>query len=88
VAKGLKNRIGEVISDDLDSLLEAREELVKSNSSYAQRQLEKSKKRLLNTKKVSMEEIEKVCKLQEELTKLEQMQEQEFEARQEISQPN
>ncbi|CAG8585941.1 42706_t:CDS:2 [Gigaspora margarita] len=72
----LKYRLDEIFRDNLENLLEAKEESVKSNNSYAQRQLEKSKKRLLDSKKVSVEEIEKVCEIQEELTVLELLQEQ------------
>ncbi|CAG8442302.1 18411_t:CDS:2 [Gigaspora rosea] len=80
----LKYRSDKNFRANLENLLEAKEEFVKSNNSYVQRQLEKSKKRLLDSKKVSVEEIENVCELQEELTVLELLQEQELEARQEI----
>ncbi|CAG8857440.1 40094_t:CDS:2, partial [Gigaspora margarita] len=75
-ANRLKYKLDEIFRANLENLLEAKEEFVKSNNSYAQRQLE--------NKKVSVEEIEKVCELQEELTVLELLQEQELDARQEI----
>ncbi|KAF0470701.1 hypothetical protein F8M41_025300 [Gigaspora margarita] len=47
----LKYRLDEIFRANLENLLEAKEEFVKSNNSYAQKQLGKSKKILLDIKK-------------------------------------
>lgn len=57
--------------EDLDDLLEAQMEFAKSNNSYAEKQLKKIKKKLIEKSNLTEQEIENICEIKSELAKLE-----------------
>ena len=64
----IKSKLDEDTSEELDTLLEAQEELIKDNNSYIQKQLEKIKKRLLSNEKVKEQELARILRFKTELT--------------------
>ncbi|CAI2190133.1 7964_t:CDS:2 [Funneliformis geosporum] len=63
-----KNGLDEEEKEELENILELQSELIKNSSSVLEKQLERSKKRL--NKKITEEEINSLCQLQQELTKI------------------
>lgn len=80
----LKTKLEESDLDNLDDLLEAQLEFSQSNDLYAEKQLEKSKKRLLREEKLTERELISICEVQDELAKLEIGTETKLEAKIEI----
>jgi hypothetical protein len=79
----IKSRLKE--DDLLEELLEAQKEFTLSKSSFAAKQLEKYKKKLVKNG-VREEEVKKLCETKDGLTKLEkEIEQQQFEARVEIN---
>lgn len=71
---GMKNRLED--EELLEEVLEAQKEFTESNNSFAQKQLEKNKKRLLKSGQIRKEELDMICQKKAELTKLEKEVEQ------------
>jgi len=83
----IKNNLEERWQETLEDLLEAQQTVFANNNDYyAQRQLKKFKKRLLDSQQISSEQLNKLCQIQNELSFLELrlIREQKFENRQEI----
>lgn len=59
------------MEEKLEMLLEVQKDITLYNSSSALKQKEKIMKKLLNEKTLTIEEIEKLCQLQKEITELE-----------------
>ncbi|MCE8162640.1 MAG: hypothetical protein I3273_02310 [Candidatus Moeniiplasma glomeromycotorum] len=67
LVQDIKNKLGD--EELVDDFLETYQEVIQSNNSFAQRRLEKIKPKLL--KKISEQEIERLCQLQREILEME-----------------
>ncbi|CAG8589398.1 2738_t:CDS:2, partial [Cetraspora pellucida] len=65
-----KEKIGSNLIVSLETLLDTQVEIAKSNNTFAIRQLQREAKEKLQSK-LSLEEINKLCQLQSEITQLE-----------------
>jgi hypothetical protein len=67
LANNVKRKLNGEEKEELDSLIEAQNEFITTENNYAQKQLERSQRKLLKNRQVSEREIENILQLQVEI---------------------